>query len=605
MSKKHEYDVVIVGAGITGAIVANQLADKGHKVLILEAGREKSFSFETYREYLHHFYTNMVKIPNSPYPQNPAAPQPLVTEPGKIVDGIQTFDPKGYFKQYGPAPFQSTYTRSKGGTTLHWLGTCLRMLPSDFKEKDLYGTGKNWPISYFDLMPYYRMAEEEIGVSADVEDQGFLGITFEKDYVYPMKKIPQSYLDKKLTEWTQGATFKYDDKEYDYGIVSTPQGRNSEPNPDYNGGKGYQPVGAVGNPDLGTRCEGNSACVPICPVQAKYNALKTLEKAVNKGVVIQSQSVASEILYDDKTGEITGIKYKAYKDADGLKEGKKIKYEEKVITAKRYVLAAHAVENAKLMLASGFQNKNIGQNLMDHPVLLSWGLAPERIGSFRGPGSTSGIPHLRDGIFRKDRSAFRVEVGNWGWNWPKGTPDSTLPNALDAGMFGKELRRHLLDFTQREFRMGFLIEQQANDRNCVTIDERYKDELDNYRPVINYNITDHEKNGMLAAKSFTDQMFKTIGGENKTEYDPTAGGFILYKGETLWWQGAGHLAGTHIMGTDKENSVVDKDQRSHDYKNLFLVGCGNMPSMGTSNPTLTIAALSFWAAENIANDLKK
>ncbi len=404
---------MIVGAGISGAIVADQLAEKGHDVLILETGVKKDFSFESYRDYLHTFYKNTVKIPNSTYPQNPNAPQPLVTDVGNIEDGIQQFNEGSYFKQYGPAPFQSTYTRAKGGTTLHWLGTCLRMLPTDFKEQDLFGIGKNWPINYYDLMPYYRKAELEIGVSADVEEQAYLGVSFEEDYVFPMTKIPQSHLDKKLTEWTKNAVFEYKNETYEYNVVSTPQGRNSNPNPKYNNGEGYQPVGAVGNPDLGQRCEGNSACVPICPVQAKYNALKTLQKAVNKGVVINAQCVASEIQYDDKTGEVTGIKYKEYEDFDALQSDENCTYVEKTVKAKRYVLAAHAVENAKLMLASGFKNKNIGQNLMDHPVLLTWGLAPEKIGAFRGPGSTSGIPSLRDGIFRKDRSAFRVEIGNF------------------------------------------------------------------------------------------------------------------------------------------------------------------------------------------------
>ncbi len=606
MSDKKEYDVIIVGAGITGAIVANQLADKGHKVLILEAGRKKSFNYESYREYLHHYYTNMIKIPNSPYPQNRDAPQPLVTDVEGIKDGIQQFNSKGYFKQNGPAPFQSTYTRALGGTTLHWLGTCLRMLPSDFKEKDLYNSGKNWPISYYDLMPYYRMAEREIGVAADVEEQNFLGIEFDKEYVFPMKKVPQSFLDKTLTKLTKNASFIYKDKTYKYEVVSTPQGRNSTPNPAYDNGKGYEPVGAVGNPDLGQRCEGNSSCVPICPVQAKYNALKTLHKAVKKGVVIQEQSVASEILYDEITGDITGIRYKKYKQFEDLKKvSGNCEYIEKVITAKRYVLAAHAVENAKLMLASGFKNKNIGQNLMDHPVLLSWGLAHKPIGAFRGPGSTSGIPSLRDGEFRKKRSAFRIEIGNWGWNWPTGSPISELSDALDKNLYGDQLRKYLLTQVQKEFRLGFLIEQQALANNSVTIDDRYRDELGNYRPIINYNITDHEKEGMLAAKAFTEQFFETIGGENKTKYKPENGGYIEYKNESLWWQGAGHLAGTHIMGTNAENSVVDKNQRCHEHKNLFLVGCGNMPTMGTSNPTLTVAALSFWAAETINEDLKE
>ena len=70
------------------------------------------------------------------------------------------------------------------------------------------------------------------------------------------------------------------------------------------------------------------------------------------------------------------------------------------------------------------------------------------------------------------------------------------------------------------------------------------------------------------------------------------------------FQGAGHLMGTYRMGDDPKKSVVDKYQRSWDHKNLFLVGDGVFPSTGTSNPSLTIAALSFQAGDTLANDLR-
>ena len=57
------------------------------------------------------------------------------------------------------------------------------------------------------------------------------------------------------------------------------------------------------------------------------------------------------------------------------------------------------------------------------------------------------------------------------------------------------------------------------------------------------------------------------------------------------------------MGFSRGDSVVDRNQRCWDHENLYLVGCGNMPTLATSNPTLTIAALSIWAAENILKDL--
>ncbi|WP_024487167.1 GMC oxidoreductase, partial [Serratia fonticola] len=69
------------------------------------------------------------------------------------------------------------------------------------------------------------------------------------------------------------------------------------------------------------------------------------------------------------------------------------------------------------------------------------------------------------------------------------------------------------------------------------------------------------------------------------------------------FNGAGHFAGTHCMGSSPESSVVNKYQRTWEHPNLYLVGCGNMINMGTSNPTLTMSALTFWAAHNILQDL--
>mgnify|MGYP001224111145 CR=1 FL=1 len=61
--------------------------------------------------------------------------------------------------------------------------------------------------------------------------------------------------------------------------------------------------------------------------------------------------------------------------------------------------------------------------------------------------------------------------------------------------------------------------------------------------------------------------------------------------------------GTHRMGNDPKAAVVNWEQRSHDHPNLFLLGSGNFPTVGTANPTLTIAALALWAAKTISLDL--
>ena len=201
------------------------------------------------------------------------------------------------------------------------------------------------PINYDDLRPYYERAEREIGVSGDVAEQVYPNMGkdyFGKGYNYPMEKIPQSYLDQQLASELNGFSVPMpgQDEEIEMFVESTPQGRNSTPRP------GYTPVGMVGEPETGQRCEGNSSCVPICPVQAKYNALKTLN-AVRRDVnlEIRTHSVASQILVDRETGLIEGIKYKRY-ECDTSPN-----HTTETVTAKRYVLAANAIEVAKLLLA--------------------------------------------------------------------------------------------------------------------------------------------------------------------------------------------------------------------------------------------------------------
>jgi choline dehydrogenase-like flavoprotein len=54
------------------------------------------------------------------------------------------------------------------------------------------------------------------------------------------------------------------------------------------------------------------------------------------------------------------------------------------------------------------------------------------------------------------------------------------------------------------------------------------------------------------------------------------------------------------MGFDRNDSVVDSFQRSHDHHNLYLVGSSTFPTGATANPTLTIAALALRTADRIA-----
>jgi choline dehydrogenase-like flavoprotein len=592
----NSYDVVIVGAGISGSILAKQLARQGRKVLILEAGTDKAFEYEGYRTNLDSYYMANAKVPNAPYPANGNAPQPDVLDVGSTDPAA---DSRGYLVQQGPQPFKSDYPRQGGGTTLHWLGTCLRMLPQDFEMRSRYGVGLDWPISYEDLKPYYEMAEREIGVSADVEDQAelmqMLGAGedyFGPDYVYPMHRIPLSHSDQVFSNRLGDYSIDYDGRPYPLRVTSTPQGRNGMPNKAYPGG--YTPVGAVGNPDLGQRCQGNSSCVPICPVQAKYNALKTLSAAVETGNVdVVTQAVASQLKLDG-AGRVTEVVYKTYADP------KSNAYDVCSANGTVFVLASHVVENVKLLLASGIGSDATGRYLMDHPVLLNWGLIDEVLGTFRGPGSSAGIESVRGGDFRTRRAAFRVEIDNWGWNWAANAPYSTVDTLVhQQGLFGTALRNSLFDQVQRQVRFGFLIEVPPDPANRITIADAYRDRIDNFRPVINFDLPDYTKAGIAEARRTCEQLFGRLNIQDHTVYAESDPGHFQWQGIGYTWQGAGHYIGGHVMGTERSRSVVDSNQKVWDHDNLWLVGCGNMPTEGTSNPTLTMAALTFRAAESI------
>ena len=599
------FDVVIVGAGIVGAILAKQLVGAGRSVLVLEAGRATSIRPEGYEAYVRRFQLSPIKSPNSPYPDNPNAPAPSTND--------ITFTPntRGYFVSMGKLPFLTDYVRALGGTTLHFLGSCIRMLPHDFEMKSRYGVGEDWPISYDDLQPCYELAEREIGVAADVEEQTRHGTPFSPGYQFPMRPIPPTYLDRWLAKHLRGLKTRIGRSNVRVAVVGTPAGRNGMPNPKWKDrhGRDYHPRGMPYETRIGERCQGNSSCVPICPVMAKYNALRSLysiDRGYQSKLTLIAQAVASRIVLDETRRRVQGIECKRYDNEDSPE------YTQFTAKGRFYVLAAHSIENATLLLASNAANSSgqVGRNLMDHPYLVTWGLAPPGtyLGVYRGPQITSEIP-VRDGRFRRHHAAFRADIRNGGWDFARGSPYSDLWSMVTSdAIVGAELKQRLFDRVQRQISFGFQVEQLPSPDNRIEIRDGYRDQLRNHRPVVYYDIDGYTRRGIGAALDLNRRIFARIGGIDCTKPDTDSAACIglesgPHRTTKAVVKGAGHIMGTHRMGNHSGTSVVNRDLRSWDHDNLFVVGCGNMPSAGTSNPTLTAAALAFRAVERILKDL--
>jgi choline dehydrogenase-like flavoprotein len=523
-----QFDVVIVGSGVAGALIGAELARAGVKTGFLEAGprQERDAAVSRNRSGLY------------AYESPEWALQPT------------SGDPEFYYVQDGEVLFDSDYERRVGGTTWHWLGNCPRLLPSDFEMNSRYGVGVDWPISYDDLEPWYVRAEQELGVAGDSEhDDGS-----PRSAPYPMPPLPLASGDLMFREAAASLGLS---------LLATPQARNSV--------DGYQ-----GRPI----CCGNATCIPVCPVQAKYDATVHLAIAEEYGAEIIADAVVHRVDVDSN-GQVSGVRYKA---PDGS---------EHTVTARVYVIAANGIETPKLLLMStseaapnGVANTSdqVGRNLQDHPEARVSAMSPKPYAGSRGPLQLSGIDQTREGDYRSTRSAFRVQVSH-----SVGNPLRVTQALLAQGLRGKELFDAVTRIAPYQVRLASMTEQLPNPNNRVVPDPDHLDPLGIPRPRLTYAYDDYTNAGWDEANRVHDQLLDAIGATEREHAEQLGG--------------VGHLIGTHRMGNDAATSVTDSFGRAHDHPNLFLAGSGLFPTSGTANPTLTIAALALRSAERIAEDL--
>jgi choline dehydrogenase-like flavoprotein len=673
------YDVIIVGAGIAGALLAKRLGKCGKTVLILEAGDEIK---PNNNQYMKRYLESTSKVPESPYtpaiftapvadPSNKVEKftegqrsDAALTSPSVVNAGRPTVlsislrawqepdkgkwhdkeaakcdwkSDQNYFVQTGELPFASTYERIAGGTARHWLGISLRHLPNDFKMGKEYKTftdrhGKqspwpNWPKScqYQDLVPWYDRAEQEIGVSGDARVQQAFESTFgfagAPTHGYPMQAIPLSFSDKVLNDRLHEKAVQFPvagGKPVQLEVTPIPAARNSEP---FNRRRA---------------CAGNSSCIPICPIQAKYDPTITLHDALNTGKVsIQYRAVARNIRLKNPgfgpDNEVVGVDFIKYSQDLKSAEAPSLLS----ATAKVYVLAANAIETPRLMLMSNdgkgitdSKSRPIGRYLMDHPFYISAATAREPIYPFRGPLVTGGIEVLRDGAFRSHHASFRVDVSNSGWSLTQNGSAQTITedfiggtnisgvNPKEEKLAGLNLLKALNTALTRQASLGFLIEQTPDPENRVMLSDKV-DGLGLPRPRIEYDFSPYTKAGVAQAAALSRKIFTELGWtpyddeppkdpKNPPPHDNCS--FVFEdvdtkKKVTFRYMGSGHIAGTCRMGDDPATSVVDSQLKSWDLKNLYIAGSSVFPTLGTANPTLTIAALSMRLADHLVEVL--
>ncbi len=572
----YEYDVIIIGSGVAGALTAWKLAELGnYKILILEAG-DNGISAGQRLQFHHAMDTQGNRgDPFAPYKDLESRKYAPSAESSQRELADQKNDANNYYDYAQDStpqtndPFKASYNRMVGGSTWAWRGNTPRFIPSDFRLQGEFGVGRDWPLDYNELEPWYCQAEWELGISGNhAELDGLFGGY--RSQPFPMPGIPLGYSDARVKAKIEGQTVRGKA----IHVVTTPQARNSTVF------------------DNRPACEGHSNCIPLCPIQAKYDATVHLRRALQSpNVELRSGAVVTR-LEKGAGGCVNTVHYIDWKSTG--------QPQAKCVRGALVVLAAHAIETPKLLLMSdnlANSSDQVGRNLMDHVQFELIATFPEPLYPFRGPQSITGIDDFRDGSFRSQRSAFRMTIGNDGWG-RTGAPATVIDGLLGEGKYGSALPGAIAERIPKMLRLSFSTEMLADQANRIGLSDKV-DALGLPRPRFNFDIGTYTQGGLREGYETAKELFTLMGAVVSPKAKP------LDNPQTgrMNWNTAAHIMGTTLMGDDPANSVVDRWGRTHDVPNLWIAGSSVFPTSATSNPTLTIAALTLRMANAIHREL--
>ena len=438
--------------------------------------------------------------------------------------------------------------RGVGGSTLHWEGYALRLHANDFRSRSLYGIGDDWPITYADLEADYGAAERGLGVAGAGDDV----FASPRTEAYPLPPFPFSYSDGLFAPACASAGV---------ALQHVPQARNSVPY----GGR--------------ARCSACSTCA-VCPTGAKASIDLThvpqAEATGNAEIRPEATVLRLEV---DASGRVRTAVYAGREKV------------ERRLTAKVFVLAAGAVENARLLLLSssrafpaGLGNGSglVGKYFMSHPSVDVLGRARDKVYPYRIGFSTAMSRQFAIDRDRSVQGAFLLEY----LNSAGPTPEQI---AVKSGKSGDALRRHVQEEFGHWLGVRVYAEHLAERRNAVSLSSRVRDYFGSPGPHIDCQVSRYERAALDDARALATRIFTAMG---LGQIHATSLSF------------SGHQIGTHRMGADPRTSVVDANLRSHEVPNLYLMGSGCFVTASASPPTLTIVALAIRAGRHIAAELR-
>lgn len=532
-------DFVIVGSGSAGGILARELATGGFSVVVLEQGPFRQAEDFTHDEIAVTRYRELLGG-------------------GPEVDG-QTFrDHESKVAMPAQVP-AAEYAQTVGGSSVHFTGNFWRLREVDFKERSVVGpisgtTFSDWPLSYEEIEPYYSRVDWEIGISgAPGPHDSFRSRPFP---VPPMPVKSSGVLlergAKKLGLNPQPAPL---------AILSQPlNGRASCINCGFCMGFGCE---------VGAKSSTLAAMIPLA--QASGNCEIRAECAVFR-VQTNASGRVDRVHYYDPAGNEASQKAKAViLSANGAE------------TSRLLLLSANAQHPQGLANSSGF----VGRNIMFNGHSIANAEFDEQLNEFKGVQVTRIVHDFYDSEPRRGHyGGGGIDARPLYSMGPVQFALSSLPPGTKS--WGADYKESLARRFTRQMSILGSTTSLPLESNNVTLDPSSTDKWG--RPAIRMTYRDHDDDLSMAA-FLQDRAMEIL---------DAAGAKMAWREHVGPQAGSAHLLGTCRMGNDPQSSVVDKFHRSHDIRNLFICDGSSFVTSGRGQPTMTIMALAFRAAEHIA-----
>jgi len=590
-TQKSAYDVIVVGSGAAGGQSAYTLCMDGAKVLMLEAGRRYSPETET----------PMFQTPD-------LAPLGAVGTPDKpfgfydaTVGGGWEVPDEPYVRasEEDAGRFEWWRSRMLGGRTNHWGRISLRDGPYDFKPQTRDGLGRDWPIAYEDVAPYYDKVELLIGVYGSNE-----GLENTPDSPPGCLLPPPKPLVSDLLVAQRAKRLGIPVIPGHRAVLTQPLDYRRVPARLHPGNATAQKILAE---DMRNRsaCLWATPCGRGCSIRANYQSTTVhLPPALKSGNLdIRTDAMVYEVTVG-RGGRANGV---SFVDRTNGKQSH--------VSARVVILAASACESVRILLNSknarfpnGLANSSgkVGRYLMDTvgssvsgqiPLLES--LPP--LNEDAADGQQMYVPWwlYQDQLAGKLKFArgYHIEFGG-GKRMPgygTGAGLEWLTGGSYGAKFKQDVRRYYGSFVYFSGR-GEMI---PNDQSYCEIDPKVKDKWG--IPVLRFHWawSEHElRQAAHMQRTFAD-IIDAMGGRTHGAVQSDGAKAIAPGGSII------HEVGGTIMGSDAKTSVTNPWCQTWDVDNLFVTDGGVFASNADKNPTLTIMALAWRAADHVLARMRR